>query len=127
MSVIRSKKRKNFTAMSNCHLRDKRLSLKAKGLMSLMLSLPEDWEYSIRGLSHICKEGIYSIRNVVMELENCGYVERRKINVNGKLEVEYLIYEKPKTANPTLENLMSEKPISENSSCSYPMLENHTQ
>ena len=104
MSVIRTKKVKDFTAMSNLHLRDERLSLKAKGLMSVILSLPEDWRYSIRGLSKICQEGVYSVRNAIRELEMCGYVERRNMCDNGKLEVKYLIYEQPKPEKPMLEN-----------------------
>ena len=106
MAVIRTKKIKDFTAMSNRHLRDERLSLKAKGLMSIMLSLPDEWNYSIHGLSKICQEGVYSVRNAIKELESCGYVERHKINVNGKFDVEYLIYEVPKSEMPTLANSM---------------------
>lgn len=127
MAVIRTRKVKDFTAMSNRHLRDERLSLKAKGLMSVILSLPDDWQYSIRGLSKICQEGVYSVRNAIRELEACGYVERRNINISGKSEVEYLIYEQPKPEKPMLENSTSGNPTLENSPCSYPMSENCTQ
>lgn len=122
MSVVRTKKYKNFTVMSSQHLKDKRLSLKAKGLMSVILSLPEDWRYSIRGLSQICQEGAYSIRNAIRELESCGYVERRNVNINGKLEVKYVIYEQPQLESPTLEN-----PMLDNSSSNYSIAGNCTQ
>ena len=78
MAVFRTVKNSNFTVMSNYHLRDKNLSLKSKGLLSFMLSLPEDWKYSLKGLAAISKDGIYVIRNCVKELEKYGYVQRRK-------------------------------------------------
>lgn len=102
MAVIRISKTKGFTVMSNYHLRDQNLSLKAKGLLSMMLSLPDEWHYSIRGLTAICKEGVSSISATIRELEDCGYVRRHQPIVDGKFqEIEYIIYEnpQPKTAD----------------------------
>ena len=78
MAVFRVKKDKNYTVMSNYHLRDKELSLRAKGLLSLMLSLPEDWDYSLKGLTKLSKEGIDVISVTVKELESRGYIKRIK-------------------------------------------------
>ena len=74
MSVFKIEKSKNYTVMSNYHLRDKNLSYKAKGLLSFMLSLPEDWDYSINGLVSISKEGVKAIRNILQELQRYGYL-----------------------------------------------------
>lgn len=79
MSVFRIEKTKDFTIMSNHHLRNRNLTLKAKGLMSLMLSLPEEWDYTLKGLSLISKEGVDAIRVAVLELEQQGYVVRERI------------------------------------------------
>lgn len=97
MAVFRIDKTKNYTVMANYHLRDTSLSLKAKGLLSLMLSLPEGWDYTTKGLACICKDGVDSICSTVKELENAGYVRRRRLrNELGHLtEVEYTILEKP--------------------------------
>ena len=78
MAVFRVEKTRNYTVMSNQHLRDKRLSLKAKGLLSLMLSLPEDWDYTTKGLARICKDGVDSICTTVRELEGTGYIVRKR-------------------------------------------------
>ena len=80
MAVFRVQKTQNYTIMSNHHLRNKALSLKAKGLLSLMLSLPEDWDYTTRGLASICKEGVDSVCATVRELEAAGYIIRRPRN-----------------------------------------------
>lgn len=106
MAVIRVSKTKGFSVMSNYHLRDKNLSLKAKGLLSMMLSLPDGWHYTIRGLASICKEGVESISSGIRELERCGYVRRHQPNIDGKFqEIEYVIYEMPqKEAAPISEN-----------------------
>lgn len=72
MAVFRVEKTKDFTAMSNHHLRNTELSLKAKGLLSLMLSLPEDWDYTTKGLAHICRDGVDSITTALKELERTG-------------------------------------------------------
>lgn len=98
MSVFKIEKTKNYTVMSNHHLRDKNLSYKAKGLLSFMLSLPEDWDYSINGLVSISKEGVKAIRNILQELQKYGYlVIEKKQNEIGQFEYEYLIYEQPDT------------------------------
>lgn len=96
MAVIRIEKNKNYTVTSNYHLRDKNLSLKAKGLLSIMLSLPEGWHYNVRGLASICKEGVTSISSTLKELEEYGYMKRHQPIVDGKFqEIEYIIYETP--------------------------------
>ena len=98
MSVFKIEKNKNYTVMSNYHLRDRNLSYKAKGLLSFMLSLPEDWDYSINGLVAISKEGVKAIRNILQELQRYGYlVIEKKQNEVGQFEYEYLIYEQPDT------------------------------
>ena len=98
MSVFKIEESKNYTVMSNYHLRDKNLSYKAKGLLSFMLSLPEDWDYSINGLVSISKEGVKAIRNILQELQRYGYlVIEKKQNEIGQFEYEYLIYEQPDT------------------------------
>ena len=124
MTVFRIDKTKNYTVMANYHLRDTSLSLKAKGLLSLMLSLPEGWDYTTKGLACICKDGVDSICSTVKELENAGYVQRRRLrNELGHLtEVEYTILEKPirpessenppkKGTEPKRENPVLEKPV----------------
>jgi len=97
MAVFRVEKTKDFTIMSNHHLRNVSLSLKAKGLISLMLSLPEDWDYTTKGLARICKDGVDSICATLKELEKHGYLTRQRIrNENGRLgDIEYIIHEQP--------------------------------
>ena len=99
MAVIRVKKDKNFTVMSNNHFRNRNLSLKAMGLLSLMLSLPDTWDYTLRGLATICNDGLSSVRSGICELEEHGYVIRhRKREPNGQLgDTEYTIFEIPQT------------------------------
>ena len=98
MAVFRIEKTRDYTVMSNYHLRDRSLSLKAKGLLSLMLSLPEDWDYTMKGLARICKDGIDSISGGIRELETHGYLVRARVrNENGQLgSIEYTILEQPK-------------------------------
>ena len=79
MSVLRIEKIKGFTTMSNHHLKNKNLSLKAKGLLSLMLSLPDEWDYTVRGLASICKDGVDSISTAIKELEAEGYLIRERV------------------------------------------------
>lgn len=110
MSVFRIEKNKNYTVMSNYHLREKDMSLKAKGLLSLMLSLPENWDYSIDGLVAICKENETSIKSTLNELKEFGYLEVNKIfpdkSKSGRIEYEYIIYEqKQDIVKQALENL----------------------
>lgn len=96
MAVFKIEKTKDYTVMSNYHLRDKNLSLKAKGLLSYMLSLPDDWDYSINGLVAINKESVRAIRNILSELKENNYLVVNKFkNKKGQFEYEYLIYEKP--------------------------------
>ena len=100
MSVIRVEKTKNYTVMSNYHFKEKTMSLKAKGLLSLMLSLPDTWNYSIAGLVAICKENETAIKSTLKELQEFGYVSIEKILPNktesGRIEYVYNIFEKPK-------------------------------
>ena len=91
MAVFRIEKTRDYTVMSNHHLRNARLSLKSKGLLSMMLSLPEDWNYTTRGLAKICKEGTDSIGSALKELERAGYIVRNRLrDSKGKIvDVEY--------------------------------------
>ena len=113
MAVFRIDKTKDYTVMANHHLRNKALSLKAKGLLSLMLSLPEGWDYTTKGLATICKDGVDSICTTVRELEKAGYIQRRRIrDDHGRLgEIEYTILERPEEAEPSPKR---EKPVLEN-------------
>ena len=96
MSVFRVEKNKNYTTMSNYHLRDRNLTLKTKGLLSIMLSLPEDWDYSIKGLVSICKENETAVRSALKELETNGYLIREKKQTEkGLFDYDYTIYEEP--------------------------------
>ena len=123
MSVFRVEKTKGYTVMSNHHLRNHALSLKAKGLLSQMLSLPEDWDYTLKGLAQINKESIDAIREAVRELERAGYIKRsRERDERGCLRrTVYTIYEQPH-AEPTPEEPTQEKPMLDK-----PTLENPTQ
>ena len=129
MSVFRIEKNRNYTVMSNHHLRNKELSLKSKGLFSLMLSLPEEWDYTLKGLSIICKEGIDAIRVSIIELEKHGYIERRRNrNAKGQLtNTEYIIHEQPIQSEPKSEQPTLENPILDNPTQVEPMLGNPTQ
>lgn len=97
MSVFRVEKTRDYTVMSNRHFKDKSISLKAKGLLSQMLSLPEEWDFTLKGLAHINKESIDAIRTAVWELESTGYIVRsQKRDGKGRMaETEYVIYEVP--------------------------------
>jgi hypothetical protein len=111
LAVFRVEKTKDYTVMANHHLRNTEISLKAKGLLSLMLSLPDNWDYTTKGLSCICKDGIDSINATIKELETSGYLIRRRIrNDKGKLDTTDA---PPKRENPTLDNPVLEKPILE--------------
>ena len=119
MAVFRVEKTRDYTVMANHHLRNTDLSLKAKGLLSLMLSLPEEWDYTTKGLARICKDGVDSICAGVRELEDHGYVVRERIrNPNGQLgAIEYTILEQPRTSEPKRENPVQANPVSD-----YPVL-----
>ena len=132
MAVFRVEKNKGYTVMSNHHLRNKELSLKAKGLLSQMLSLPEDWDYTLAGLSLINRESIDAIRTAVWELEKAGYITRRQgRDEKGKMTaIEYTIYEQPQPPAldcPVLENPTADKPILKNPTPDNPTSENPTQ
>ena len=102
MTIVRVHKTANFTVMSNYHFKEKKMSLKAKGLLSLMLSLPDDWNYSISGLVTLSKDGKDSVMSALAELEKFGYLSReRVVNSKGQFAgVEYNIYEQPQPKNP---------------------------
>lgn len=122
MAVFRVEKTRDYTVMANHHLRNTTLSLKAKGLLSLMLSLPDDWDYTLKGLARICRDGVDSIAAAVKELEDAGYVIRERVRDNkGHVgEMEYTIMEQPSPkrdfpvqGNPSQENPAQEKPEQE--------------
>lgn len=134
MTVVRVKKNANYTSMANFHLRDKNLSLKTIGLLSIILSLPEDWDYTVEGLALICKDGLHAVRNALIEMEENGYLVRERFrDSKGHLGgAEYTIYEDPLHDNPALRNPTSDKPIFENQMMENPIdektaLEKHTQ
>ena len=106
MAVYRVERTRDYTVMSNYHLKDTSLSLKAKGLLSMFLSFPEDWNYSTRGLAAICKEGVDAIGSTIKELEKAGYIIRRQLRgANGRItDTEYIIYEKPQPPEPSGQN-----------------------
>jgi len=126
MAVFRVEKNSNYTTMSNYHLQDKSLSLKAKGLLSQILSLPDCWDYSVTGLVKICKEGKDCIVAVLQELERAGYIERcQQRTADGRLAgMEYIIYEKPHSVTPTPR---PDSPYAENPHTGKPPAENPPQ
>lgn len=106
MGVLRVEKNTNYSTMCNEHLKDMNLSLKAKGLLSIMLSLPDEWHYSVKGLKSICRESINTINGILQELEENGYLLRNRIYCNGKIsEWEYVIFERKENKKLYLENL----------------------
>ena len=128
-AVFRIEKTKDFTVMSNHHLRNTSLSLKAKGLLSLILSLPDNWDYTVKGLSKICKEGVDSIGTAINELEKEGYITRTRVrNAKGQLTtVEYIISEQPKLGLPKQEKPKRENPEQVNPEQDNPRQENPDQ
>lgn len=127
MAVFRVERTAGYTVMSNHHLRNKDLSLKAKGLLSQMLSLPEDWDFTLAGLSYINREKIDAIREAIRELEKAGYVVRtRERDDKGRLRgADYVIYEQPQ--QPVSDLPVLDNPMLENPTLEKPMLENPTQ
>ena len=114
MSVARTHHTKDFTCMSNYHFKDRSISLKAKGLLSLMLSLPDTWDYSIAGLASLSNDGETSVRTTLKELEEHKYLTRTPVREDGKIiDWEYDIYEKPFDL-PLVENPQVEIPLVEN-------------
>ena len=126
MPTIRIEKTRDYTVMANHHLRNKALSLKAKGLLSYMLSLPEDWNYTLSGLATSCKDGLDSVRQAVSELETYGYVVRSRIrDARGRLrDTEYVVYESPVPVKPALDEPIEENPVQEEPVLENPTLEN---
>ena len=124
MATIRVHKTKNYTVMSNTHLRDKNLSLKAKGLLSVMLSLPDNWEYSIAGLVAISKENETAVKSALNELKDNNYVvvikEKPTKNNGGRIKYSYDVYEEPKKQG-------TEKQVVENLGVEFQGIESNTQ
>ena len=132
MEVFRIEKTRDYTVMSNHHLRNTGLSLKSKGLLSMMLSLPEDWNYTTRGLAKICKEGTDSIGSALKELERAGYIIRNRLrDSKGKIvDVEYVIYEMSRpsdTGQPCEDEPDTACPDTEIPDMDNPCLENRSQ
>lgn len=115
MSVFRVHKSNNYTVMSNYHFKEKEMSLKAKGLLSLMLSLPDTWNYSVAGLVSLSKDGKDSVMSALAELEKFNYLTRKRVqNDKGQFAgIEYHIFELPQGQNPVAEKPISDNPISE--------------
>ena len=143
MAIIRVEKTKDYTTMSNYHFKEKDMSLKAKGLLSLILSLPEEWDYTLAGLATLCSDGKDSVRTALSELEEFGYVITARVrDEKGRLRgADYVVYERPVSSisseeqspeeksvleNPVLEKPMLEKPTLEKPTLENPMLEKPT-
>ena len=124
MGIVRVNKTKNYTVLSNYHFKEKQMSLKAKGLLSLMLSLPDDWNYSVSGLVKLSKDGKDSVMTALSELEKFGYLHRSKMtNDKGQFSgIEYNIYEEPQKEFP-----ITEKQNAENENAVNPTAENRPQ
>ena len=116
MAVFRIERTRDYTVMSNHHLRNHELSLKAKGLLSMMLSLPDDWNYTTRGLAKICKEGVDAIGGALRELETAGYIVRHQLrDRQGRIsDTEYVIYEQPQPKTPDTPQPDTASPDTEN-------------
>ena len=129
MGVFRVNKNRNYTVMSNVHLRDKALPLKAKGLLSLMLSLPEDWDSSMRGLAKLSADGLDSTRAAVKALERSGYVVRRQLyDARGRFSNnEYTVFEIPQPSSPSSDLPLTGKPSTEKPSSDAPLSEKPSQ
>ena len=138
MAVFRVEKTRDYTVMSNYHLKDSSLTLKSKGLLSMMLSLPDEWNYTTRGLAAICKEGVDSIGTALKELERAGYIQRHRLrDEKGKItDTEYFIFERPqiqphteqpKTALPHTEKPHTENPYMEKPDTALPCTDNPAQ
>lgn len=129
MAVFRVAKMSDFTTMNNHHLRNRNLSLKAVGLLSKILSLPDKWDYSLRGLSKLNTDGIDGVRSAVKELEDAGYIIRRQLRDKGgrMSSSEYLVFEIPELAKPSLEKPTTAKPSAKIPSTETPMQLNTNQ
>ena len=131
MAVFRIQKTRDYTVMSNYHLKDRELSCKACGLLSKMLSLPDEWDFTARGLATLCRDGVDSIRSGLKELEERGYLIRRYLrDEKGRVvDMEYVIYETPQEKNaskaePDTDDSVSEEPVSEEPKAVCPITEN---
>lgn len=123
MAVFRVEKNKNYTSMANYHFRDTKLSWKAKGILSTMLSLPDNWDYSLAGLATLSADGMSATRSAIKELEEHGYLIRKPVRTNGKIsDWEYIIFEKPQDDFLVVENQQVENVQVENV-----QVENETQ
>ena len=123
MPVIRANRNENYTVMSNVHLKDKRMTLKAKGLLSVVLSLPPDWDYSFAGLVAICKESETAMKSAIKELKEFGYLTiTKERDEKGHFDYIYVFNENPQTDLPVVENPVVENPPTDN-----PMVENVRQ
>ena len=129
MAVFRVEKTRDYTVMSNHHLKNKNLFLKAKGLLSQMLSLSDEWDYSLKGLASINKESVDAVRTAVLELEEAGYVVREQTRAaQGTFsQTAYTIYEQPQLDLPISENPITDNPISDKPTTDNPVSENPTQ
>ena len=125
MAVFRVERNKGYTVMSNHHLRNKDLSLKAKGLLSMMLSLPDDWNYTTRGLAKICKEGVDAIGGALRELESAGYIVRHQLrDRQGRIsDTEYVIYEQPQPRPPKAPQPDTAAPDTDSPDTGFPYLD----
>jgi hypothetical protein len=124
MPIMHKETKDNYTVISNDVFYDSTLSMKAKGLLCQMLSLPDNWQFSIEGLTNLVKDGKEAVRNAVLELESAGYVRREEVRVDGRYtSIEYFVHDYiPETSNP-----MSEEPMSENPTSVNPMSKNRPQ
>lgn len=128
MAVFRVEKNKNYTTVANYVFRDKRLTWKAKGLLANMLSLPDNWDYSLAGLTTLSKDGETTTRGALKELEESGYLIRNPIREKGKfMDWEYIIFEKPQKAKPVVEKPLVENPQMDKPHVEKPLVENQGQ
>lgn len=129
MPVFRVKKVKDYTIMPNLHLRNRQLSLRAKGLLCQMLSMPPEWNFTLQGLAYINKEGLDAITTVIHELEQAGYITRARVrNEKGQLrEMEYTVYSSPKLNEDYRKKPIMEKPTPDNPTLEIPTQGKPTQ
>lgn len=128
MGIYRVEKTNNYSVMSNYHFKDKRLSWKAKGLLSTFLSLPDNWDYKVHGLAEMSTDGEASVKAGLKELEEYGYLDRNPIREKGKIiDWEYIIYEKPATIDFTEVLPVGDFPLVDNPLVEKPLVENPTQ
>ena len=129
MAVYRVSKTRDFTTMSNHHLKNRKLSLKAKGMLSQILSFPDNWEFSLRGLATLSTDGLESTRSAISELEKAGYIIRKQSRrENGSFsKIEYTIFEVPQSAIPSSDSPHTGNPNTANPAAVKPKSENLPQ